>query len=69
MLEGPPLEVAEVLTLGPPLEVVSGPPLEVLASPKAGEAVEVELELDLEGGRQGQAWWDPLLGASFGRVL
>ena len=69
MPEGPPLEVAEVLALGPPLRVVSGPPLEVLVGLKAEEAVKVELEMDLEGGRQVQAWCDPLLVASFGRVL
>ena len=68
MQEGKPLEVAEVLALGPPLEVVSGPPLEVLVGVKAEEAVKVELEMDLEGGCQVQAWWDPLLVASFGRV-
>ena len=49
--EGPPLEVTEVLALGPPLEVVLGPPLEVLVGLKGDEAVEVELEMDLEGGR------------------
>ena len=50
--EGPPLEEAEVLALGLPLEVVSGSPLEVLVGPKAEEAVKVELEVDLEGGQQ-----------------
>ena len=46
------MEVAEVLALGPPSEVVSGPPLEVLVGLKAEEAVKVELEMDLEGGQQ-----------------
>ena len=58
-----------MLALGPPLEVVSGPPLEVLVVLTAEETVRVELEIDLEGGQQVQAWWDPLLGASFGKVL
>ena len=38
--EGPPLEGAEMLVLGPPLEVVVGLMME--------EAARVELELDLE---------------------
>ena len=50
MPEGAPLEVADVLALWPPLEVVSGPPLEMSVGLKAVEAVKVELEMDLEGG-------------------
>ena len=50
--EGPPLEVAEVLARGPPLEVVSGPPLEVLAGSMMEEAARVDLELEVEVGQQ-----------------
>ena len=67
--EGPPLEKVEVLALGPPLEVVLGPPLEVLVGLMMEDAARVELELDLEGGQQVQAWWDQLLVASFGKAL
>ena len=59
--EGPPLEVAEVLALGPPLEVVMGPMME--------EAARMELELGSEVGQWVNAWWGQLLVANSGKDL
>ena len=44
-----PLKLAEVLALGPPLEVVSGPPLE--------EAATEEQESGQGMVRQVEGWW------------
>ena len=52
VLEEPPLEVAEALAMGPPLEVVSGPPLEVVVGQLLEETARVEWELGLGEGRQ-----------------
>ena len=53
-----PLEVAEVLTTGPPMEVVSVPTLEVAVGLLLEEAARVEREMGLGEGRWGIAWWD-----------
>ena len=63
------MEVVEVLTRGPPLEVVSGPPLEVLVGPMMEEVARVDLELGVEVRRQAGAWRDWLLDANSGKVL